>query len=109
MGALRKVQSFESDDPYHEGRLKIPIGRLVAFPNIGKEESCRKGYKRLIPPSDSIFKEELNPMGEIWGDTSGKKFHEKVCRTCPFPFEGLTESEIGKLKAAFLLSDLDNR
>jgi hypothetical protein len=99
MEALKKAQCFASDDPSHPGKLKVPIGRLVAFPNIEKREYCQRGLDGLIPLQSALFKDDFEPLGEICRDTSGKKFHEKVCGTCPFPFGGLKESEVGKLKA----------
>jgi hypothetical protein len=100
MGALKDHQCFLSNDPFHVGQVKIPIGRLVAFPNIEKEEFCRRSLEGLIPLPSVFFKEDFEATSEIYRDTSGNKFHEKVCGVCKFPFEGLTEPEIGKLKAS---------
>ncbi len=99
MAALKKAHCFASDDPSHSGKLKVPISRLVAFPNIQKSDYCQRGLEGLIPLQSGLFKDDFEPLSEIWRDTSGKKFHEKVCGTCPFPFEGLRESGVGKLTA----------
>ena len=38
MEKLRESPEFVSREPAHEGGLKIPVGRMVAFPNISQEE-----------------------------------------------------------------------
>ena len=97
MEILREVPAFVSDTGFHKGELKIPIGRMVVFPNIKKEEYADRGLKWIIPPERVLLRDDLAVDGEILGDTTGGKFYKRVSGCMPFRFEGLKAKEIGKL------------
>ena len=45
---LSVVPEFLSDLPKYQGRLEIPIGRMVVFPNISREEYADSKFKWFI-------------------------------------------------------------
>ncbi|UCF86140.1 MAG: AAA family ATPase [Desulfobacteraceae bacterium] len=94
---LTETPEFVSDHPKYKGSLKIPIGRIVVFPNISKDEYAESNLKWFIESERSLFKDDLDAAGEIICDTSGRKFHERTSKVFPFPFKGLTQKEIDKL------------
>jgi len=94
---LKRVPEFLSDDPRHRGELKIPIGRMLAFPNISRAEYAGSNFKWFIESERALFREDLDPAGEILRDTSGHKFRERISGVFPFPFSGLSPGETEKL------------
>lgn len=97
MERLKSCQEFLSDHPGREGRLKIPIGRMVVFPNVEREAYCDRALQWLIPLERVLFKEDLAADGEILGDPSGKKFLDRMAASLPFQFKGLSRREFEKL------------
>jgi hypothetical protein len=100
MEKLREVPEFVSREPAHEGGLKIPVGRMVVFPNISREEYEDRGIRWLIPMEMALLQEDLDPAGEIVSDPSGRKFQQRIAGAFPFPFKGLTGKEEAKLHFA---------
>jgi hypothetical protein len=94
---LEKTREFLSTDPRHEGRLKIPIGRMVAFPNITQQEFRERGLHELIPPERALFKEGIVPDGPIVFDTSGQKFIERISPAFPFRTGELSQKDLDLL------------
>lgn len=97
MERLKEVPDFLSDLPDHPGKLKIPIGKMVVFPNIKRQEYFDRGLQWLIPDEGVLFNDDFDAAGEILCDTSGRKFQERISRAFPFRFKGLTQKEIEKL------------
>ena len=97
MDKLNKVPDFLSDTLSHEGNLKIPIGSMVAFPNLSRDTYMDRGLQWLIPLENVLLKEDLDPAGAILRDTSGRKFQERISGAFPFRFKGLTPKEEEKL------------
>ena len=79
------------------GQLKIPIGRMVVFPNIERDGYLKRNLQWIIPPERALFRDDLEATGEILCDTSGRKFQERISGSLPFKFKGLTHKEIEKL------------
>jgi hypothetical protein len=100
MEGLRESPEFVSREPAHEGGLKIPVGRMVVFPNISRQEYEDRGIRWLIPMEMVLLREDLEPTGEILCDPSGRKFQQKIGRAFPFSFKGLTGKEEAKLHFA---------
>jgi len=71
---LSNIPEFLSEDIKHKGNLKIPVGRMVAFPNISRDEYAESGFKWFIDSERIIFKEDLDAAGEILCDVTGKLF-----------------------------------
>ena len=94
---LKGFREFLSERPSHRGEVKIPIGRMVVFPNISRAEYAESKFKWFIDSDRSLLKEDLDPVGRIPRDTSGRKFQERMSRVFPFPFAGLTPKETEKL------------
>ena len=94
---LRQVPELLSTHPKYKGSLKIPIGRMVVFPNISKDEYAESNFKWLLESERCLFKDDLDVTGEILRDTSGRKFHEKISKVLPFPFKGITQKNIDTL------------
>jgi hypothetical protein len=97
MEKLKKTPAFLSDTLSHEGNLRIPIGRMVAFPNISRDTYMDRGIQWLIPLETVLLKEDLDPAGKILRDTSGRKFQDRLSMAFPFRFNGLTPKEEEKL------------
>jgi hypothetical protein len=97
MEKLKKAPTFLSDTPSHEGDLKVPIGRMVAFPNISRDTYTDRGLQWLIPLESVLLKEDLDPAGEILRDTSGRKFQDRISKAFPFRFKGLAPKEEERL------------
>lgn len=93
MDRLKTIPDFLSHDPAHEGGLKVPIGRMVAFPNISRHEYCDRGLHWLIPHEIAMLRDDLDAAGEIVCDESGRKFSERISGAFPFRFRGLTPKE----------------
>ena len=100
MEALRENSEFVSREPAHEGGLKIPVGRMVVFPNISRQEYEDRGVRWLIPMERTLLREDLDPAGEILCDASGRKFRQRIAGAFPFSFKGLTGKEEAKLHFA---------
>jgi hypothetical protein len=100
MEGLREVPEFVSREPAHEGGLKIPVGRMVVFPNISRDEYGDQGIRWLIPMEMTLLREDLDPTGEILCDPSGRKFQQRISGAFPFSFKGLTGKEEAKLHFA---------
>jgi hypothetical protein len=98
-GRLRKVPELLSTHPTYKGNLTIPIGRMVVFPNISKNDYAESNFKWLLDSERCLFKDDLDVAGEILCDTSGRKFHEKISPVFPFPFKGITQKDIDKLSS----------
>jgi superfamily I DNA/RNA helicase len=94
---LKKIPEFLSDDPRYEGELKIPIGRMLAFPNISRTEYAETNFRWVVESERAWFREDFDPAGEILVDASGRKFQERISKVFPFPFAGLTPKETEKL------------
>ena len=97
---LEQFPELLSNDPKYKGQLKIPIGRIVVFPNISRDEYAESKFKWFIESERALFKEDLAAPGKILCDTSGRKFQERIAGTLPFRFRGLTEKEEAKLSLA---------
>jgi hypothetical protein len=99
MNALREIPEFHSGPGAHEGRLKIPIGRMVVFPHISRDEYLERGLGKIISLERVLCQDDLSNTGEICRDISGKKFQERIAPAFPFPFQGLTPKEIFRLNS----------
>jgi len=94
MGELKKIPELMVKLPPMVGKLKIPVGRVSVLPNIGFEElKDVRGLQNIFPRESFLFKEDLDPCGEIWCDPSGRKFRERIEACFPFSFQGLTTAE----------------
>jgi hypothetical protein len=82
MEGLREVPEFVSREPAHEGGLKIPVGRMVVFSNISRDEYEDRGIRWLIPMEMTLLREDLEPTGEILCDPSGRKFQQRIAGAC---------------------------
>jgi hypothetical protein len=81
---LKEISGF-NDDRNAEGKpIEVPIGRMVVFPNIQRQAYCQKGLQWLIPLERAIFRDDLDPAGELLGDSSGKIFRERISECLPF-------------------------
>jgi hypothetical protein len=100
MEGLREVSEFVSREPSHEGGLKIPVGRMVVFVNISRDEYEDRGIRWLIPMEMTLLREDLDPAGEILCDPSGRKFQQRISGAFLFSFKGLTGKEEAKLHFA---------
>lgn len=94
---LSEVPEFISNEPRYRGNLKIPIARMVVFPNIFRDKYAKSGFKWLITSERILFKDDLDPAGEILCDRTGDKFSRRIREVFPFPFRGLSQGEIEKL------------
>ena len=99
MEMLKEVPEFVADMGAHAGGLKIPIGRMVIFPRIGRDEFFDRGLQWLIPMERAMVKEDLASDGQILCDESGGKFKERISGAFPFRYIGLTPKEIEKLRS----------
>ena len=70
---------------------------MLSFPNISRVEYAETNFKWLIEAERALFKEDLDPAGEILQDVSGRKFQRKISELFPFSFAGLTLKETEKL------------
>jgi len=94
---LKEIPEYRSEHPEHRGQLKIPIGRMLAFPKISRAEYAESQFKWFMESERVLFKEDLDPVGDILHDTSGRKFQERISKVFPFPFAGLTPKEMESL------------
>jgi hypothetical protein len=94
---LGEMPEFVSDHPAHKGQLKIPIARMLAFPNISRADYAESNFKWCIESDRALFREDLDPAGEILHDSSGRKFLQKISKVFPFPFSGIAPKETEKL------------
>jgi superfamily I DNA/RNA helicase len=97
MEKLKTFPEFLSNLPGHEGGLKIPIGRMVVFPNVDRKAYCERALHWLIPIERALFSEDLAQGGEILTDPSGKKFFDRMSGAFPFRFRGMSHKEFEKL------------
>ncbi len=99
MNLIKETPEFQSGPGDHQGQLKIPIGRMVVFPNISRKDYLDHGLDQVIPPERVLFQDDLANEGEIRRDPSGKKFQGRIAPVFPFPFHGLSPKEIYRLNA----------
>ncbi len=99
MEMLKEVPEFVVEMGAHAGGLKIPIGRMVIFPKIGRDEFFDRGLQWLIPVERVMVKEDLASEGQILCDQSGRKFKERISGAFPFRYSGITPKEIEKLSS----------
>jgi hypothetical protein len=91
---IKKASFFTKGPNSAEKELKIPIGRMVAFPNIQQEAYCSKGFQWMIPSERVLFMDDLDPEGEILSDPTGNTFRERISGCFPFRFKGFNHEEI---------------
>jgi hypothetical protein len=96
---LKVHPEFHQGGGVHEGRLKIPEGRVVVFPHINRKDYLDRGLDRIIASERVLLTEDLEPVGEIGVDSTGEKFRARIAPAFPFPFNGLPGKEIQKLTA----------
>ncbi|MBN1832226.1 MAG: NERD domain-containing protein [Deltaproteobacteria bacterium] len=94
---LKEFPEFLSDDPKYSGNPRIPIGRMVVFSNISKEEYSDSKFKWLLDSERFLSGDDLDATGEFLCDASGRKFRERISKVFPFPFQGLHQKEVDKL------------
>ncbi|MFC1581138.1 3'-5' exonuclease [Thermodesulfobacteriota bacterium] len=94
---LQEFPEFISDHPRHAGNVKIPIGRMVAFPNISREEYSESRFKWFVESESTLFRDDLESAGEILHDRSGRKFCDRISTVFPFLFNGITPKEVDTL------------
>lgn len=99
MEVLKAVPAFVDQPPPHRGQLKIPVGRVVVFPHISRADYLHHQLNRVTPLERVLLQEDLDPAGEVMGDSSGQAFRARLARAFPFPFAGLTPKELAKLEA----------
>jgi len=92
---LRSVPGLSSA----RGEVKVPIGRMVVFPHIGRQEYLDSGLQETIPVERVLFREDLDFSGEIACNGAGQKFRDRVLAAMPFPFTGLPYGAVAKLAA----------
>jgi hypothetical protein len=100
MEKLKDTPGLLPDSPRHEGPLKIPIGRMVVFPNIRRDAFRNRGLHWFIPEESALFQNDLEAAGEILCDRSGRTFHERISDSFPFRFQGITHAEIEEVAFA---------
>ena len=94
--AKRYVDALREELRKHQ--LRIPIKRMVVFPNIKKEQYLNiKNLKGLIPTARVMFKDDLAAAGEILRDPSGAKFHDRISPLFSSRFKGLSAEQIKKI------------
>ena len=99
LGKLRSVPGASSALSV-AGRVKVPIGRMVVFPNIGRHEYLLSGLQEIIPSERVMFREDLDYAGGIACNGSGHKFRERLLAAMPpRPFAGLPFGDLAKLAA----------
>ncbi len=94
---LQEYPEFVSDHSHSAENLKIPIGRMVAFPNISREEYAESRFKWFLESESALFRDDLDSAGEFFCDRSGSKFSNRISGVFPFPFGGLTQREADTL------------
>ena len=94
---LKEFPAFHSGVKQHESILKIPIGRMVVFPNINQKDYHDRGLQWLIPPERVMLKDDLEPDKDDISDRHEQKFIEKVSGSVPFRFKGAPQKDIERL------------
>jgi hypothetical protein len=94
---LSEIPEFLSNEPRYKGNVKIPIGRMVVYPNISREDYAESRFKWFMESERTLLKDDLDATGEMTCDISGNKFRKRISKAFPFPFEGLAQKEIEKL------------
>jgi hypothetical protein len=62
---LKQSPDLLSNRPGYWGSPKIPIGRMVVFPNLSRHEYFDRALQHLIPEERVLIAEDLDPGGEI--------------------------------------------
>jgi hypothetical protein len=99
MERLQAIPEFRSVEAGKTGKLKIPIGRLVVFPNIRRRDFLdREPLPFIIPSERVLFQDDLDPGGSLLADTSGQSFRKRLDAVLLFKLKPLTPRETEKLK-----------
>ena len=80
---LFHIPQLLTDDIKYKGTLNIPIGRMVAFPNISWDDYANSDFRWLLDSDRVILKDDLEPTGELLCDITGKAFYKKIVRVYP--------------------------
>jgi hypothetical protein len=83
------------------GKVVVPVGRMIIFPNICEAEYTDRGLDAVLPRTRVLLSNDLDPAGEIARDSSGKRFLEKISivpTVLPFSFRGLPGDKSEGLK-----------
>jgi hypothetical protein len=99
MERLKGNPTFLEQRPPHFGQLKVPVGRMVVFPNIARQDYLESGLDKIIPLERVLVDEDINPAGDLFSDSSGRTFRERIAGAFPFRFVGITPKEIEKIQA----------
>jgi len=99
---LKEISTFINEQHSQAGLQKIPMGRMVIFPNIERQAYCTKGIQWIIPPERALFTDDLDPGGELFRDVTGNRFRERISGNFPFPFKGLIQEELDRLKGLLI-------
>lgn len=94
---LKGISAFHSRSQQHDRVLRIPIGRMVVFPNINQKEYNERGLQWLIPPERVLFRDDLELEKDSASDSPERKFLDRFSGSVPFRFKGLSRKEIERL------------
>lgn len=98
MRRLKGIPGMVSRRAGFDGKLKVSIAWMVAFPHIQRRDYIASTLRDLIPPERVLFQDDLDPAGPLVGDRSGRPFQERLDLLLPFPSEPLTAGEFQRLK-----------
>ena len=91
MDLLKSHPEFHQGGGAHGGRLKIPLGRMVVFPQITRKDYLERGLDRLISLDRVLLAEDLEPAGEIGVDSTGEKFRARIAPAFLSPLTAFQE------------------
>ena len=96
---IKKDGQLIARDPVHHGKIKIPFGCGVVFPNINRNEYTENGFDAVTGTDKIFFWDDLHPSSNICSDPTGKCFQDALEEkfTPPFKFS-ITSRELQHLK-----------
>ncbi|MBW2031055.1 MAG: ATP-binding domain-containing protein [Deltaproteobacteria bacterium] len=95
---LEEEPAATSQPQFLADGARIPVGRMVAFPNIRNHEYADRGLRWIIPPERALLRDDVMVGGEILQDKTGSAFFDRVSSCMPFKLENLSSSATDSLR-----------
>lgn len=77
---------------------EIPVGRLIAFPFISRDEYRARGFDKVIPEELTLLQDDFDPKSESFVGAEANAFSDRITAVQPFAPPALTREEVGKIE-----------
>ncbi|WP_165352096.1 AAA family ATPase [Solidesulfovibrio carbinolicus] len=88
MDALHKDGRLLSRDPFHAGKVALPVQHGAVFANIFKSEAQEVGLLKIFPADKVLYLDDIHHCSDLSMDASGQALTSRLLYMFrpPFPF-----------------------